>query len=218
MRPAVLAAIALLAAGCGGTAPAVAPSQEHPEQLDPGGTLVAFLDAAAAGDDAATRGFLTTSSKGSLDLSRLQAVARSVDDGHVVVSQAVDGPWAIAAVVEGDHAYAAPLRREGGSWHVELGDPIRLRAILPVPGRRAMTTDPQIAAEARAADDVGLALWLDGQDFSVEAGGPNPRFITAYGRSGTALSPGVHVVVAFARADDGAAATAWTFRIGEPVD
>jgi hypothetical protein len=214
---ALLAAVALLVAGCGGAATAVEPSQERPEQLDPGGTLVAFLDAASAGDEAATRSFLTDSSQRVLDLPRLELAARPLVGGHVVISQLVDGPWAVAALVKGAHAYAAPLRRENGSWRVELGGAIRLRPILPHPGQLALTADPQIAAEARASADVGLALWLDGIDFAVEAGGPTPSFITAYGRSGNELSPGLHVVVAFARAGPGAAATAWTFKVAEPV-
>jgi hypothetical protein len=216
-RLAPLAIVAALAAGCGGSGTSGPPSQERPEALDPGGTLVAFVDAASAGDEAAARSFLTSPSRAGLDLSGLRAATAPVTGGRVIISQLVDGPWAVAAVVKGTHAYAAALRRVGGYWRVELGDPIRLRPILPHPGRLALSADPQIAAEARAGKDVRLALWLDGSDFAVEGGGPRPGFITAFGRVGSELSPGVHVVVAFARAGRAAAATAWTFRVGEPV-
>jgi hypothetical protein len=210
-------AIILVGAGCGGSTSSSPPSHERPEQLDPGGTLVAFLDAASARDETATRSLLTSASQSSLDLPRLSAAAAQVVGGRVVISQLVDGPWAIAAVAKGTHAYAAPLRRVNGQWRVDLGRTISLRPILPYPGRLSPTADPQIAAEARAGNDVRLALWLDGADFAVEAGGPRPGFITAFGRVGSDLSPGRHVVVAFARSGRRAAATAWTFRVGEPV-
>jgi hypothetical protein len=215
MRAAVAAALALVAAGCGGSTTPVAPSPERPEQLDPGGTLVAFLDAASAGDEVAARSFLTARSGRTHDLARLEAAARPVAGGRLVISQIVDGPWAVAALVKGSHAYAAPLRRVGRYWRVELGDAIRLRPILPHPGRLALSPAPQIAAEARARSGVRVALWLDGFDFSVQGGGPSPGFITAFGRAGSDLSPGVHVVVAFARAGAAATATAWTFRVAE---
>ncbi len=210
-----LAVTALVAAGCGGGAGG---KRAAPRQLDPGGTLSALVRAASAGDEAASRKLVTASSRSRLELRRLAASTRQLAGARVLLSERVDATWAVAALVKGRSAYAVPLRREAGSWKVELGDPIRLRPLLPFPGRFAFRADPQIAAEAKASSDLfGIALWLDGVDFSVEGGGPRPGFATAYGRAGRELGPGVHVVVAFARTGADAVATAWTFRVREPA-
>jgi hypothetical protein len=218
-----LVAVASLLAGCGGagepasTAPPPTVAQKA-VALDPGETLVAFLRAAEIGDEARTRSLVTLASQGNVDLVLLTARARPLAGAKIVLSELVDGPWAVAAVVRGTQAFAVPLRREGGDWRIELGDPIALRPVLPHPGKLALSSDPQIAAEAKAGSALlGIALWLDGLDFSVQAGGPRPSYWTAFGRVGRVLTPGLHVVVAFARAGSGAVATAWTFRAPEPV-
>jgi hypothetical protein len=222
-RAAALVAASLLAAGCGGqgeqrtgTPPTTEPSK--PKKLDPGETLVALLEAVDAGEEGRARSLVTRSSKRGLDLVALGGRARPLAGARIVLSELVDGPWAVAAVVKGTHAFAVPLRREGGAWRVELGDPIALRPVLPHPGGIALSSDPQIAAEAKSRSALlGIALWLDGVDFSVEAGGPRPGYVTVFGRVGHMLAPGLHVVVAFARAGKGATATAWTFRAPQPV-
>jgi len=211
----LFAALLLLAAGCGGGGVA-----GPRKALDPGGTLLALLEAAEAGDDARTETFVTLASKPGLDVTRLTALAHLLVGARIVLSEPVEGPWAVAAVVKGMRVFAVPLRRERGAWRVELGDPIRLRPVLPHPGRIALSSNPQIAAEARASGDelgVALALWVDGVAFPIDAGGPRPGYVTAFGRLGHDLAPGLHVVIAFARAGTGAVATAWTFRAPGPV-
>ncbi len=207
----ILAAVALVAAGCG-TGGKRSSDAARPKALDPGGTLLAFLGAAEAGDEAMSLTLVTLDSRRDLDFTRLTARAQRLEGGRIALSEPVETPWAIAAVVKGPWAYAVPLRREGGVWRIELRHPIRLRPILPHPGTVALSSQPQIAAEGKTRiGELGIALWLDGAGVPLNAGGPRPGYITAFGRFGHDLAPGLHVVVAFARASTGAVATAWTF-------
>jgi len=72
-------------------------------------------------------------------------------------------------------------------------------------GRYGVHIEPGSAARSN------LNGLLDGAGVPLNAGGPRPGYITAFGRFGHDLAPGLHVVVAFARASTGAVATAWTF-------
>ena len=213
----IIAAAALVAAGCG--ARGGGGGEAGPRTpLGPGGTLLAFLHAADAGDEALSLTLVTTDSRHDLDFRHLTARAHRLEGARIVLSELVEAPWAVAAVARGRSTYAVPLRRERGAWRVELRRPIRLRPILPIPGAVALRSQPQIAAEGKTRrGELGIGLWLDGVGVPVTAGGPRPGYITAFGRLGYDLTPGLHVVVAFARASTGAVATAWTFRAPRPV-
>jgi hypothetical protein len=222
-RIAALLVCAAALAGCGSTEPSPPEKKPPPPAVTrraagPGDVLLELLHAARLRDATRAGTFVTAASRRRLHIARLAAEGRQLVGAKIILSERVEWPWAVAAVRRGNHVFAAAVRWERGSWRVELGDAIRLRPILPFPHTVALSADPQIAAEAKAATAlIGMGLWLDGLAFSVEARGPRPSYATAFGRVGRDLSPGVHVVVAFARAGAGAVATAWTFSAPEPV-
>jgi hypothetical protein len=110
-------------------------------------------------------------------------------------------------------AYAAALRLEGSRWKLELGGPIRLRALVPDPGEVQHET-ARLAAEVKAeATVVEGGLWLDGLGLPGQAGGVDDRTLSMFTDFVHGLAHGPHAAVAFASTDENASALAWMFTL-----
>jgi hypothetical protein len=233
VRAALLVLAVLMVAGCGRAAREI-PATPAEARHDPALTLERF---AAAAHDRDVEGLWTLLSapartrlgptladfrRRAPEIERRVGSFTSADGYATILSEPLGDGVAAAAVArsaaagrEGPHAYAATLRLEGGSWRIELGGSLRLRALLPEPGRTARLPFPQLALEIRARKPiVASALWLDGVAFSAQSGGVNDHWITIWGRPGAPLEPGQHFVVGFAQTASDLAALAWSFDVG----
>jgi hypothetical protein len=198
---------------------------------EPGDTLLSFAAAARAGNAGQLWGLLTDRAREQLGpfSSFRDTTAVSLQEGlgsfpataELVLARELADGWAVAAIaalrsVEGSRefgAYAVPLRRSDGRWRVDLVGPPALNALRPSNG--AETDDrPRIAARAESETPLEtVSLWLDGDRFAAEGGGPSARQRTVFGDPRAPLAEGRHVVVAFARTATSARAVAWTFTV-----
>lgn len=234
--PLLLAVAVLAAAGCGGSAStqrqstATGPAARN----DPAATLERFAEAARERNVGALWQLLSLRTRARLGPTltdfhrRAGGVERlaggfTIKDGYAtILSEPLGGGSAVAAVgrsarrgSSGPDAFATALRFERGAWRVELGGPLRLRPLLPEPGKTIRTSFPQVALEIRSRTPIAEGgLWLDGVAFSAESGGVNNRWVTIWGRTGVPPEPGEHFVVGFARAGHAGAAVAWSFTVG----
>ncbi len=132
--------------------------------------------------------------------ARLTVRARDVGSGRWVA-------WARS----GAKAYAVVVR----DGKVVRGGGVTLRPLGPEPGAGTSAAIPQVAVEVEAPSPIlDTSLLLDGTPIDTRGGGLTPRKISVYGAPASPLAPGEHVVVAYARAGEAAAATAWTFTVG----
>jgi hypothetical protein len=141
---------------------------------------------------------------------------------RVVLAQRITAAFAVAAVAarrtaerRGEYAaFAAALRRAGTRWRLELGGPIRIEAVRPLPGERVQERT-QLAAEVVAQKSIDQAgLWFDGIAFDARgAASTDGRSMTMWGEAPQPLRRGGHSVVAFAAAGSSASAIAWAFSV-----
>ena len=210
MRAAALAIATLLCAGCVHTG-----SEERPRAAKrerPGDVLVRF----ASSDLATATQLVTRETRARIERGQVD-IARGVPwrlarrpRFRVVLSERITADWAVAAIRWQRGVYAAALRRERGAWRVELGAPIRLRALRPDPGER-LRVRTQVAVEVKASAPIlEGGVWLDGKAVTTRSGGPSDRYLTFFSDADR-VGAGTHAVVAVALAGDGAAALAWTF-------
>jgi hypothetical protein len=235
----VLSAAALccmLAGGCGSAAEAPSlrldASQPGEPVRDAGLLVLRFVQAARRGDAAQMWALLSRPTRLSIGptlaaFARGTApeLAKDVEDfrgGRVLLSRRLDDVWAVGAVSgryvqdgESEPAgYAAALRREEGTWRIELGGLVIAR-LRPEPLDR--TGDrPAFRAEAQAGAQIErMLLWLDGGATSVGRSWTSPFSAELRGRPRSGLASGEHVVVVFASTEDTAAALAWTFEVDD---
>jgi hypothetical protein len=117
------------------------------------------------------------------------------------------GPWAV--VVRGTTAVA--LHFAGGAWHPDRTGRVKVTFLGPHP---VDTARPQVAAELKAPGRlVESGMWLDGTELVAKGGGLSPNRGTIYGAPDRTLSPGRHLVVAYARTAAAATAVARSFRV-----
>ncbi|MEX2212340.1 MAG: hypothetical protein WD689_11330 [Gaiellaceae bacterium] len=214
----------MLAAGCGGeerlpvlrldAEPVGSPAR------GPGLVVLAFVQAARAGDTKAMRALMSAETRASY----APGVAGELADDfegfsgpRVELSLRLDGGWAVAAVSgrsrdDEPAAYAAALRLEAGRWRLELGG-IAFGLLKPAPlaevGER-----PELRVEAQAGTEIDeLALWIG--DRPVLSHPIRRRSFTreVWGRLDRPLDPGPQIAVAFAVAGETAGAFAWPFEV-----
>lgn len=218
---AILAAAALLA-GCGGSATETTGATET-SPPDPGREVVGALVDAAAEDDAETMWELLSepsrrrygSTLEQFEQGEAQELARRLapfEAGElpVSVSENVDGDFGLVAPSRGENAWAAPLRREGEVWRVELPGRLEISISGPPPGSKGKFVD-QIGVEVTGRSGGGTALlYLDGVTLDADVY-PSPTSATVFASFADGVEPGRHTAVAFATSGANAAATAWTF-------
>jgi hypothetical protein len=224
VRRLALAAVLLVAAGCGGSA-------RLPELgLEPGGPagdrgpgLVAlrFVQAARAGDTERLRALMSAPTQASFGPGGGAELARQLagfTDARIVLSRPLDGPWAVAALAgrddDGDPAaWAAALRLEDEAWRVELGGVFFTR-LRPAPLADA-DPRPEIRVEAQAGGEVDdVRAWIVPEELRARAVRRAPFTREIWGRLDVPLEEGLHTLVAFAVAGETAGAVAWQFEVG----
>jgi hypothetical protein len=136
----------------------------------------------------------------------------------VIVSERITPEFGIVAVDgrrNGKRAVdAAPLRLEGTGWKLELGSPVKIRPIGPLPGKHEPVV-AQIAAAVTGPGGSGTAvMYLDGHTENPKVAGTSSN-ATLYANFDPALEPGRHTVVVFASDGGDAGATAWDFTAGK---
>jgi hypothetical protein len=110
-------------------------------------------------------------------------------------------------------AYAAALRREGGVWKLELGDPVRIAALEP-PAGGTVGAQPRIRVRLTATAPIHEAgVWLDGATLPARIRATTARDIRIEAEPVSEISRGWHVTIVFGRAGDQAAAGAAPFRV-----
>jgi hypothetical protein len=219
----MLGAIALTLAGCGGDGGSPADSGSA-KARDPGRDVMAALVEAAQRNDTRTMWALLSRptarrygpTYAAFKRTHAPALRRALlpfagGKLPVQISENIGFGFGVVALARGKHAYAAPLRKEGDFWRVELGGPFRIDILGPPPNSRGKFLE-QIGIETHGPQESGVALlYLDGValDAKPYAG---PRSSTVYANFEQKLTPGLHTVVAYASSGRYAAARAWTFR------
>jgi hypothetical protein len=109
---------------------------------------------------------------------------------------------------------AVPLRLEGTKWRLEVGGPVMVRALGPLPGKREPVV-AQVAAAVTGPGGSGTAvMYLDGHTENPKVAGTSSN-ATLYANFEPPLDPGRHTVVVFASDGGDAGATAWDFTAGK---
>jgi hypothetical protein len=141
----------------------------------------------------------------------------SLRNAKVIVSERITPEFGIVAVDgrrNGKRAVdAVPLRLEGTGWKLELGSPVKIRPIGPLPGKHEPVV-AQIAAAVTGPGGSGTAvMYLDGHTENPKVAGTSSNS-TLYASFEPPLDPGRHTVVVFASDGGDAGATAWDFTAG----
>ena len=174
--------------------------------------MEAFVAAAAAGKTDALWGMLSTAVEAAprADARRVQErlpAASSRDslgsfrDQKVIVSERITPEFGIVAI-DGRRngkrtVYAVPLRLEGTEWRLELGSPVMVGPLGPLPGKREPVV-AQIAAAVTGPGGSGNAvMYLDGHTENPKVAGTASN-ATLYANFEPPLDPGRHTVVVFA--------------------
>jgi hypothetical protein len=236
LAPFALAAVVL--AGCGGGSaepttndfpPAPTPAPTTTTSGDPGKDAIdAFVAAAQAGRADAMWSMLSAASKRRLGptLARFRARgATRLAEGvgsfgryKVIVSERITPEFGVVAidgsrVVEGKRVrdvYAAALRLEGEQWKLELGGPVKVRAVGPDPGAHERLV-AQIAGAVSGKGGGGTAVvYVDGLTENPKVYG-TPSNSTLVVNYEPALDRGRHTVVVFGAVGRDASATGWWF-------
>ena len=223
--------LVLALAACGGAGDKAQPTtvRLEPAPADPGKAAVeAAVAAAAAGTTDELWGMLSSRSKQRLGptLRRFEAGAGaqlvrslgSFRDPKVIVSERITpefGGVAVDGRRNGKRALrAVPLRLEGRKWRLEVGGPVMVRALGPLPGKR----EPVVAQGAAAVTGPGgsgtAVMYLDGHTENPKVAGTSSN-ATLYATFEPPLDPGRHTVVVFASDGGDAGATAWDFTAGK---
>jgi hypothetical protein len=223
--------LVVVLAACGGGGDKAQPTtiRLQPAPADPGKAAVqAALAAAAAGKTDQLWGMLSTRSRQRLGptLGRFRSGAGreladrlgSLRNAKVIVSERITPEFGIVAVDgrrNGKRAVdAVPLRLEGTGWKLELGSPVKIRPIGPLPGKHEPVV-AQIAAAVTGPGGSGTAvMYLDGHTENPKVAGTSSN-ATLYANFDPALEPGRHTVVVFASDGGDAGATAWDFTAGK---
>jgi len=223
--------LVVVLAACGGGGDKAQPTtiRLQPAPADPGKAAVeAALAAAAAGKIDQLWGMLSTRSRQRLGptLGRFRSGAGreladrlgSLRNAKVIVSERITPEFGMVAVDgrrNGKRAVdAVPLRLEGTGWKLELGSPVKIRPIGPLPGKHEPVV-AQIAAAVTGPGGSGTAvMYLDGHTENPKVAGTSSN-ATLYANFDPALEPGRHTVVVFASDGGDAGATAWDFTAGK---
>ena len=230
---------ALLLGGCGGGKSAEStttndfpPAPSPPTTTssgDPGKDAIdAFVVAAKAARADAMWSMLSTASKRRVGptlarfrargATRLAEEAGSFDSYKVIVSERITPEFGVVAIdgsriVEGKRVrdvYAAALRLEGEQWKLELGGPVKVRAVGPDPGAHERIV-AQIAAAVSGKGGGGTAVvYVDGLTENPKVYG-TPSNSTLVVNYEPALDRGRHTVVVFGAVGRDASATGWWF-------
>jgi hypothetical protein len=224
--------LVLVLAACGGKSTQPTTIRLQPAPADPGKAAVeAAVAASAAGKTDRLWAMLSTRSKQRLGptLRRFRSGAGgdlvdrlgSLRNSKVIVSERITPEFGVVAVdglVDGRRSvYAVPLRLEAGEWKLELGSPVKIRPIGPLPGKHEPVV-AQIAAAVTGPGGSGTAvMYLDGHTENPKVAGTSSN-ATLYANFDPALDPGRHTVVVFASDGEDAGAKAWDFTAGKPSD
>jgi hypothetical protein len=221
--------LALAACGGGNDQAQTTTIRLQPAPKDPGKAAVeAAVAAAAAGKTDQLWAMLSTRSKQRLGptIRRFESGAGgalvdrfgSLRDRKVIVSERITPEFGIVAIDgrrNGERVVeAVPLRLEGTDWRLELGGPVKIRPIGPLPGKHEPVV-AQIAAAVTGPGGSGTAvMYLDGHTENPKVAGTSSNS-TLYANFEPALDPGRHTVVVFASDGQEAGATAWDFTAGK---
>ena len=229
MRRWTLVLVVLALAGCGGgksTQPTTVETVKLPTATtsgDPGKNAIgAFVAAAKAGKTDAMWGMLSSEAKSRVGPTfgefksgaggELADWLSGFGDYKVIVSERLTPEFGIVAIDDGKQVYAVPLRLEGTRWKVELGSPVQIRPLGPLPG----ATEPVVAQIGAAVKgpggDVNVVLYRDGATEQPQVRG-SATDVTAFANFDPALPAGRHTVVVAATEGREAGATAWVFTI-----
>jgi hypothetical protein len=224
--------LVLALAACGGGHDQAQPTtiRLQPAPKDPGKAAVeAAIAAAAAGKTDQLWAMLSSRSRQRLGptLRRFENGAGgelvdrfgSLRDRRVIVSERITPEFGIVAIDgrrNGKRSLlAVPLRLEGTGWRLELGGPVKIRPIGPLPGKHEPVV-AQVAAAVTGPGGAGTAvMYLDGHTENPKVAGTTSN-ATLYANFEPPLDPGRHTVVVFASDGREAGATAWDFTAGRP--
>jgi hypothetical protein len=111
-------------------------------------------------------------------------------------------------------AFAVPVRRERGTWKVEINPSVTVEAVRPLPGERVLRRTQLFAEIAGLQMLDGASMWFDGFPFEARTyWSPDQKHMSIWGEAPQPLRSGRHTVIAFAGTRQEAAANAWTFTV-----
>jgi hypothetical protein len=229
MRRAVLVLVAvLLVAGCGGGKKAVTTVEtvKLPTTTtsgDPGKDAIgAFVAAAKAGKTDAMWGMLSSESKQRVGPTlgefksgaggELADTLAGFGDYKVIASERLTPEFGVVGIDDGTQVYAVPLRLEGTNWRVELGSPVKIRPLGPLPGKTEDVVAQIGAAVEGPGGDVNVVMYRDGATEQPQVRG-TATDVTTFANFDPALPAGRHSVVVAATEGREAGATAWVFTV-----
>ena len=229
MRRAVLVLVAvLLVAGCGGGKKAVTTVEtvKLPTTTtsgDPGKDAIgAFVSAAKAWKLGAMWGMLSSESKQRVGPTlgefksgaggELADTLAGFGDYKVIVSERLTPEFGIVGIDDGKQVYAVPLRLEGTDWRVELGSPVKIRPLGPLPGKTEDVVAQIGAAVEGPGGEVNVVMYRDGATEQPQVRG-TATDVTTFANFDPALPGGRHSVVVAATEGREAGATAWVFTV-----
>ena len=216
--------VLVVALGAGST------SAASPESLERARALERLFEAVRAGDESAMWSTLSRMSRlrlGPRLVDFRSRGARGVHDGVAPYVRSpyrtilnVDFSWnrnlGLVAISGGSEqgAFAVPVRRERGTWKVEINPAVTVEAVRPLPGERVLKRT-QLFAEIAAVQMLdGAIMWFDGYPFDARAyWSRDQKHMSIWGEAPQPLRTGRHTVVAFAGTRQEAAANAWTFTV-----
>jgi hypothetical protein len=223
----VLVAV-LLVAGCGGGKKAVTTVEtvKLPTTTtsgDPGkDAIAAFVAAAKAGKTGAMWGMLSSESKQRVGPTlgefksgaggELADTLAGFGDYKVIVSERLTPEFGIVGIDDGKQVYAVPLRLEGTDWRVELGSPVKIRPLGPLPGKTEDVVAQIGAAVEGPGGEVNVVMYRDGATEQPQVRG-TATDVTTFANFDPALPAGRHSVVVAATEGREAGATAWVFTV-----
>jgi hypothetical protein len=106
--------------------------------------------------------------------------------------------------------YAAPLRLEGTTWKLELGGPVQIRPLGPLPGKTEDVVAQIGAAVEGPGGDANVLVYRDGATEQPQVRGSTTN-VTTFVNFDQGLAPGRHTAIVAATEGREAGATAWDF-------
>ncbi len=205
-------------------------SAATPDSLERDRALERLFEAVRAGDEPAMWSTLSRMSRHRLGPTLADFRIRGARGVHDGVAPYVRGPYrtivnvgftwnrnlGLVAISGGSSngAFAVPVRREQGTWKVEINPAVTVEAVRPLPGDRVLRRT-QLFAEIAALQMLdGASMWFDGFPFDArQYWSRDQKHMSIWGEAPQPLRAGRHTVVAFAGTRREAAANAWTFTV-----
>ena len=133
-------------------------------------------------------------------------------DYKVIASERLTPEFGIVGIDDGKQVYAVPLRLEGSDWKVELGSPVTIRPLGPLPGKTEDVVAQIGAAVEGPGGDANVVMYRDGATEQPQVRGSATN-VTTFANFDPSLPAGRHTAIVAATEGREAGANAWAFTV-----